>query len=385
MSRIVLEHIDKYYGDSHVLRDINLTIEDGDFMTLLGPSGCGKTTTLRVISGLEKPQNGTMTIDGVKMIDAPNAFFEEPSKRGLNLVFQSYALWPHMTVYQNIAFGLKIKKLSKEEIDKRVMDSLRTLRIEQYKDRYPNELSGGQQQRVAIARAIASNPKLLLLDEPLSNLDARLRIDMRVELKRLHMETGTTIIYVTHDQLEAMTMSTKVALFRAGEIAQIATPQELYTNPVDMETADFIGSPRINMIDGKGFYDGNTLKVTGVLGTFTFEKESIKPGEEIPQGKEFDCVLGIRPELVHITAKDPKSPEFIEAAVYASQPAGAETIVTLETNGTQYLALQVDLRKYDMNQKVWVTMDPKRLNVFNKQTGRLIRYAEARDKNETED
>ena len=385
MSRIVLEHIDKYYGDSHVLRDINLTIEDGDFMTLLGPSGCGKTTTLRVISGLEKPQNGTMTIDGVKMIDAPNAFFEEPSKRGLNLVFQSYALWPHMTVYQNIAFGLKIKKLSKEEIDKRVIDSLRTLRIEQYKDRYPNELSGGQQQRVAIARAIASNPKLLLLDEPLSNLDARLRIDMRVELKRLHMETGTTIIYVTHDQLEAMTMSTKVALFRAGEIAQIATPQELYTNPVDMETADFIGSPRINMIDGKGFYDGNTLKVTGVLGTFTFEKESIKPGEEIPQGKEFDCVLGIRPELVHITAKDPKSPEFIEAAVYASQPAGAETIVTLETNGTQYLALQVDLRKYDMNQKVWVTMDPKRLNVFNKQTGRLIRYAEARDKNETED
>ena len=164
MSKIVLEHIDKYYGDNRVLKDINLTIEDGDFMTLLGPSGCGKTTTLRVISGLEKPQNGTMTIDGVTMIDAPNAFYEEPSKRGLNLVFQSYALWPHMTVYQNIAFGLKIKKLSKAEIDKRVMDSLRTLRIDQYKDRYPNELSGGQQQRVAIARAIASNPKLLLLD-----------------------------------------------------------------------------------------------------------------------------------------------------------------------------------------------------------------------------
>ena len=144
MSKIVLEHIDKYYGVNHVLNDINLTIEDGDFMTLLGPSGCGKTTTLRVISGLEKPQNGTMTIDGVMMIDAANSFFEEPSKRGLNLVFQSYALWPHMTVYQNIAFGLKIKKLSKEEIDKRVMDSLKTLRIEQYKDRYPNELSGGQ-------------------------------------------------------------------------------------------------------------------------------------------------------------------------------------------------------------------------------------------------
>ena len=385
MSKIVLEHIDKYYGENHVLNDINLTIEDGDFMTLLGPSGCGKTTTLRVISGLEKPQNGTMTIDGVKMIDAANAFFEEPSKRGLNLVFQSYALWPHMTVYQNIAFGLKIKKLSKEEIEKRVMDSLKTLRIEQYRDRYPNELSGGQQQRVAIARAIASNPKLLLLDEPLSNLDARLRIDMRVELKRLHMETGTTIIYVTHDQLEAMTMSTKVALFRAGEIAQIATPQELYTNPIDMETADFIGSPRINMIDGKGFYDGKTLKVSSVLGEYSFDKATLKLEEKIPQGNEFDCVLGIRPELINIHTKKPSDGTGIESVVYASQPAGAETIVTLDTNGTQYLSLLVDLRKYDMNQKVWVSFDPKRVNLFNKETQRLIRYAEAREKSENGD
>ena len=385
MSKIVLEHIDKYYGENHVLNDINLTIEDGDFMTLLGPSGCGKTTTLRVISGLDKPQNGTMTIDGVKMIDAANAFFEEPSKRGLNLVFQSYALWPHMTVYQNIAFGLKIKKLSKEEIEKRVMDSLKTLRIEQYRDRYPNELSGGQQQRVAIARAIASNPKLLLLDEPLSNLDARLRIDMRVELKRLHMETGTTIIYVTHDQLEAMTMSTKVALFRAGEIAQIATPQELYTNPIDIETADFIGSPRINMIDGKGFYDGKTLKVSSVLGEYSFDKATLKLEEKIPQGNEFDCVLGIRPELINIHTKKPSDGTGIESVVYASPPAGAETIVTLDTNGTQYLSLLVDLRKYDMNQKVWVSFDPKRVNLFNKETQRLIRYAEAREKSENGD
>ena len=385
MSKIVLEHIDKYYGDNRVLKDINLTIEDGDFMTLLGPSGCGKTTTLRVISGLEKPQNGTMTIDGVTMIDAPNAFYEEPSKRGLNLVFQSYALWPHMTVYQNIAFGLKIKKLSKAEIDKRVMDSLRTLRIDQYKDRYPNELSGGQQQRVAIARAIASNPKLLLLDEPLSNLDARLRIDMRVELKRLHQETGTTIVYVTHDQLEAMTMSTKVALFRAGEIAQVATPLELYTNPVDMETADFVGSPRINLIDGKAFYDGNTLKVTSILGAYNFEKSTLKPEEEIPQNKEFDCVLGVRPELIGINTKTPAGENVIEASVYATQPAGPETILSLDVQGTIFSALQVDLRRYEPNQKVWVSLDPKRINVFNKATQRLIRYAEAREKTEGED
>ncbi len=159
MSRIELKHIDKFYGSNHVLRDINLTIEDGDFMTLLGPSGCGKTTTLRVVSGLEKPQNGTMTIDGVEMINADDAYYAEPSKRGLNLVFQSYALWPHMTVYDNIAFGLKIQKMSKAEIDRRVMDSLRMMRIDMYKDRYPAELSGGQQQRVAIARAVASEPQ----------------------------------------------------------------------------------------------------------------------------------------------------------------------------------------------------------------------------------
>lgn len=378
MSRIILDHIDKFYGSNHVLRDINLTIEDGDFMTLLGPSGCGKTTTLRVISGLEKPQNGTMTIDGRMVIDAANAFYEEPSKRGLNLVFQSYALWPHMTVYQNISFGLKIKKLSREEIDKRVMDSLRTMRIDQYKDRYPNELSGGQQQRVAIARAIASNPKLLLLDEPLSNLDARLRIDMRVELKRLHRETGSTIVYVTHDQVEAMTMSTKVALFKAGEISQVATPLEIYTNPIDMETADFVGSPRINLIDGQGSFDGTGLTVTSPLGRFTFEKTTMRLEEEIPGAREFGVAIGIRPEVIQICTERPDGANYIEAEVYASQPSGSETIVTLEANGVQLNALQVDLWNYEMNQKVWFTVEPRRLNVFNKETQRLIRYAEAR-------
>ena len=292
MSKIVLSHIDKFYGENHVLRDINLTIEDGDFMTLLGPSGCGKTTTLRVVSGLEKPQHGTMTIDDKPIIDADAAFYEAPSKRGLNLVFQSYALWPHMTVFQNVAFGLKIKKMKKAEIEETVMRALKTMRIEEYRDRYPNELSGGQQQRVAIARAIASSPKLLLLDEPLSNLDARLRIDMRAELKRLHKETGTTIIYVTHDQVEALTMSTKIALFKEGEISQIDTPLGLYTNPIDLQAADFIGNPRINFIDAKGVYNGDTLSVTSEFGTYVFAHETLKLDEESPEGEEFECVLG---------------------------------------------------------------------------------------------
>ena len=378
MSKIQLSHIDKFYGENHVLRDVNLTIEDGDFMTLLGPSGCGKTTTLRVISGLEKAQHGTMTIDDRMIIDADKAFFEAPSKRGLNLVFQSYALWPHMTVFENVAFGLKIKKMKKEEIEETVMRSLATMRIAEYRDRYPNELSGGQQQRVAIARAIASSPKLLLLDEPLSNLDARLRIDMRAELKRLHKETGTTIIYVTHDQVEALTMSTRIALFKAGEISQVATPLEIYTNPIDLEAADFIGNPRINFIDAKAFFDGEKLSVKSPVGDYDFGKDKMKLDEEIPTGREFDVVMGLRPELVDIYTDDPNHKNTITAEVYASQPAGSESLVTLTVNGIDFLAKQIGLVEYDMNQKVYVVMHPSRMNVYNKETGRLIKFAKVK-------
>ena len=198
MSRIELKHIDKFYGDNHVLRDINLVIEDGDFMTLLGPSGCGKTTTLRVVSGLERPQGGVMTIDGEEIINADLAYYAEPSKRGLNLVFQSYALWPHMTVRENIAFGLKIQKLPRAEVEKRVKDSLRMMRIEEYIDRYPNELSGGQQQRVAIARALVGNPSILLADEPTGALDQKTGKQVMALFRELN-EEGRTVIMITHD------------------------------------------------------------------------------------------------------------------------------------------------------------------------------------------
>ncbi len=372
MSRIELKHIDKFYGSNHVLRDINLVIEDGDFMTLLGPSGCGKTTTLRVVSGLEKPQNGYMTIDGREVINCDDAFYEEPSKRGLNLVFQSYALWPHMTVYDNIAFGLKIKKMSKADIDKAVSDSLRMLRIEQFSDRYPNELSGGQQQRVAIARAIASKPKLLLLDEPLSNLDAKLRIDMRSELKRLHLEMGTTIIYVTHDQVEALTMSTKIALFKEGVLNQVATPMEIYMNPIDLTAADFIGNPRINLLEGKASYDGRTLSAFCGLGDYKFSGDLVSKTEEIPHG-DFECVFAMRPEQIEIHTKPGAG--TIEAEVYASQPAGSETLITLRVGGHEFIAKQLGIQDYKMNQKVFITVDPDILNVYNKKTERLIKLA----------
>ncbi|HWQ59009.1 MAG TPA: ABC transporter ATP-binding protein [Clostridia bacterium] len=377
MSKIVLEHIDKFYGDNHVLRDINLTIDDGDFMTLLGPSGCGKTTTLRVISGLEKPQNGKMFMDGKPMIDADTAFYEMPSKRALNLVFQSYALWPHMTAFENVAFGLKIKKLPKHEVEEKVMAALKVMRIEEYRDRYPNELSGGQQQRVAIARAIATSPKLLLLDEPLSNLDARLRIDMRAELKRLHRETGTTIIYVTHDQVEALTMSTKIALFKEGIISQVDTPLGIYTNPVDLDAADFIGNPRINFVNGRATFDGETLRVRSDLGEYSFPKADMKQGEECPRNEEFDCVLGVRPEMIEIHKERSSHPYAVDASVYASQPAGSETLVTLTVGKAEFLAIQLGLAEYEMNQKVYAVLHPERMNVYNKATGRLIKYAAA--------
>ena len=371
MSRIELKHIDKFYGDNHVLRDINLVIEDGDFMTLLGPSGCGKTTTLRVVSGLEKPQNGVMTIDGVEMINADLAYYAEPSKRGLNLVFQSYALWPHMTVKENIAFGLKIQKLPKEEIERRIHEALRMMRIEEYIDRYPNELSGGQQQRVAIARAVASNPKLLLLDEPLSNLDARLRVDMRSELQRIHKELGTTIIYVTHDQVEALTMSTKIALFKAGELSQVAPPMELYMNPIDLQAADFIGNPRINFLEGKAVYEDGKLRVRSELESYVFDKADMTD-EEVPQG-EFDCVIAIRPEQIQIFEEPGE--DRIPVQVYANQPAGSETLVSLRAGKSDFLSKQIGLAHYELDQTVFVSVAPEKINVYNAQTTRLIKRA----------
>ena len=380
MSKIELQHIDKFYGDNHVLKDVNLTIEDGDFMTLLGPSGCGKTTTLRVVSGLEHPQNGKLLINGETMIDTAVDYYAEPSKRGLNLVFQSYALWPHMTVFENVAFGLRIKKMSGDEIHRRVMNSLERMRIGEFAKRYPNELSGGQQQRVAIARAIASSPSLLLLDEPLSNLDAKLRVDMRAELKRLHNELGTTIIYVTHDQVEALTMSTRIALFERGLLSQVDTPMALYMNPNNLQNADFIGNPRINFLKGTARLEGGILTCHCSLGTFQYEREDLTDAP-VPSG-EFPCVFGIRPEQVKILAEKTED-ACCEAVVYAGQPAGSETLVTIRVRDgkeeqapeDELLLKQIGIVEYDINQKIWLKFKANRFNVYDQASGKLIKLA----------
>ena len=373
MSKIELKHIDKFYGKNHILKDVNLTIEDGDFMTLLGPSGCGKTTTLRVVSGLEKPQNGTIHMDGKEIVNAAEAYFAPPSERDLNLVFQSYALWPHMTVRENIAFGLNIQKLPKDEVDRRIKDALGRMQIGQYVDRYPSELSGGQQQRVAIARAIASEPHLLLMDEPLSNLDAKLRVDMRSELKRLHTETGTTMIYVTHDQVEALTMSTKIAIFREGIIIQVAHPLELYNKPANLYVADFIGNPRINFVDGKAEVSASGLTVNSVLGRMTFPADHLKD-ENMPQEASFDAVLGIRPEQIAIYPSR-QSPSDIEAHIYTSMPAGSETLVTVKVGGVSMVIKALGITHYNPDQVVYLSIDTTKINAFDKKTENLIKYS----------
>ena len=369
MSKIELTHIDKYYGKNHVLKDLNLTIEDGDFMTLLGPSGCGKTTTLRVVSGLEKPQNGIILMDGKEIVNAAEASFAPPSKRNLNLVFQSYALWPHMTVFDNVAFGLRIRKENSETIAKKVASALDRMQIGEFAKRYPTELSGGQQQRVAIARAIVSEPRLLLLDEPLSNLDAKLRVDMRAELKRLHHETGTTIIYVTHDQVEALTMSTRIALYRKGELVQVAPPLELYDNPVNLYTADFIGNPSINFVKGTAQVEAGGMRVDSPqLG---FERGDMT--EAAPQSGSVDVTIGVRPEQLSIS-RQADDAHWVEGHVYSGMPAGSETLVSVRVGDTMLTVKELGSTHYASDEPVYLGFNPKKVNVFETQSENLIKY-----------
>ncbi len=370
MSRIELKNVDKFYGSNHVLKNLNLTIEDGEFMTLLGPSGCGKTTTLRVLSGLENPQHGVILMDGEEVVNADDLFFMPPSKRGLNLVFQSYALWPHMTVFENVAFGLSLKKMPKDEIKKRVQDALERMQIGEFAQRYPSELSGGQQQRVAIARAIVSEPKLLLLDEPLSNLDAKLRMDMRTEIKRLHKELGTTVVYVTHDQTEALTMSTRIAIFFHGILEQVDTPIHIYTNPISLKVADFIGNPKTNFVDAVAEVKDGRLFVESPIGNFDFNSKYFTD-EKMPDGKFF-VVLGVRPEQI-VLHNDNSG--HAEGHIYSVQPSGSETLVQVKVNNTVLLVKEIGLKRYQDDQKVSLTVHTHLMTVYNKETGRLIKYA----------
>ena len=360
MSDIVLKNITKRFGKSVAVDNLNLTIADGDFITLLGPSGCGKTTTLRMIAGLETPTEGEIWIDGKCVFSAEKGINVAPSKRDVGFLFQNYALWPHMTVYQNISFGLENMKWPKDRIRKKVDELLKMLKIEEFEKRYPSELSGGQQQRVAIARTLATEPKVLFMDEPLSNLDAKLRMDMRTELKRLHLETRSTFVYVTHDQLEAMTLSTKICLMKKGLLQQYAPPLTVYHSPANMFTADFVGNPSINLIEGVGSninLDEIKIQVGDLNMLFCPESNSVS------LSGNHKIVLGIRPEYVNIEADS-----ALQASIYSTLPSGMDTIVKIQLGDLILTSVVFQGKDFTVGETVGVEFTGERCVLFDAET-----------------
>lgn len=363
MPEIILKNVRKQFGDKFVaVENLNMVIEDRSFITLLGPSGCGKTTTLRMIAGLETPTSGQIIIDGETVFDAEKGINVPPDKRDVGFLFQNYALWPHMTVYKNIAFGLENLKWPKDKIAERVKELLVMLKIEQFAERYPSELSGGQQQRVAIARTLAPKPRVLFMDEPLSNLDAKLRGEMRTELKRLHVDTNSTFIYVTHDQLEAMTLSTKVCLMEAGKLRQFAPPLEIYQRPENIFVADFMGNPTMNFLDAEMTQcEQNTAKLSfcGIQAKYTAEAS-------LPATVK-DVVIGIRPEHIGIMEDGQ-----VKASIYTTLPTGMETTVKVMLGGQILSAVVFGGVDYAVDQQIAISFLDSQILLFNKATGDRI-------------
>lgn len=360
MHRIELKHVSKNFGKVKAVDDLSFVIEPSTFVTLLGPSGCGKTTVLRMIAGLEEPDAGDILIDGKTVSSYDQAIFVPPAERGLGLVFQSYALWPHMTVFQNVAFGLELAKQAKPEIKERVGTILQDLQIGDMGERYPQEMSGGQQQRVALARMLAPQPGIFLLDEPLSNLDARLRVDMRAELKRLHRDTRATTVYVTHDQLEALTMSTHIAVMKLGKLQQYACPAEVYRTPSNLFTADFIGSPKINLLDAQAVFNNGMAR----LKCDSFEID------DVPTRAMGPVVAAIRPEDIRISLE--KIPNAAEFKTYSVLPAGSESVISARREKSTLIIRETRDLNIEMDCPVWLTFDAKKINLYDKESGNLI-------------
>jgi len=362
MPEIILKNVTKRFGKFVAVDNLNLTIPSRSFITLLGPSGCGKTTTLRMIAGLETPTEGEILIDGVTVFSSDKGINLPPNKRDIGFLFQNYALWPHMTVYQNIAFGLENLKWDKKKIRKRVDELLAMLKIEEFEKRYPSELSGGQQQRVAIARTLAPNPTVLFMDEPLSNLDAKLRTEMRTELKRLHIDTDSTFVYVTHDQLEAMTLSTKVCLMEKGVLQQYAAPLEMYLRPANLFVADFMGSPTMNFLKGKARKISDTACEVSFCGhqrVFTSEKAL----GEIPE----DVTLGVRPEFIGLCEESD-----VKATVYSTLPSGMETTVKLRLGGEILTSVVFGSVDFPVDTQVSLEFKGKDILLYDSTNGALI-------------
>ena len=369
MASISCQHIYKIYpgATAPAVTDFNLEIQDKEFIIFVGPSGCGKSTTLRMIAGLEEISKGEMYIGGRLINDVP------PKDRDIAMVFQSYALYPHMTVYKNIAFGLELRKTPKDEIDKRVHEAAKILEIEHLLDRKPKALSGGQRQRVALGRAMVRNPAVFLLDEPLSNLDAKLRTSMRTEIIKLHKKLATTFIYVTHDQTEAMTMGDRIVVMKDGIIQQVDTPQNLYDMPCNMFVAGFIGSPQMNFLDGTLIKKGELYGVDLGGDVIPLPKEKTADGKlDAYVGKKIK--MGVRPEDID------DEPEFmakhadcqLDAQVDVSEMMGAEIYLYLEYKGNKMTARVAPTSKARNGDTVRVAFDPHKVHLFDIETEQTI-------------
>ncbi len=372
MAKVTLKNVYKIYpsekGDVVAVHDFNLEIQDREFVVFVGPSGCGKSTTLRMIAGLEEISKGDVYIGDRRVNDVP------PKDRDIAMVFQNYALYPHMTVRDNLAFGLKLRKYPKAEIDKRVEDAAAILGITQYLDRKPKALSGGQRQRVAVGRAIVRNPKVFLFDEPLSNLDAKMRVQMRTEITKLHQRLQATMIYVTHDQVEAMTMGDRIVVMKDGVVQQTAPPMEIYNEPANLFVATFVGSPQMNLLKGTLIETGGgpLFKETGGVVEVPLQHHN---GARQYVGKE--VVLGIRPEQVHLleSQESPCAPHLapFEAVVDVVEPMGAETHLYATTGANTVICRsEKQIDHSVMNQCLRFAINTQKVHLFDPETTKRI-------------
>ena len=360
MPRVELRNLTKAFGDSVVVDDLSLTIEDGEFVVLLGPSGCGKSTTLRMLAGLEAATSGDILIGNERINEVPT------QRRDLAMVFQNYALYPHMTVAENIAYPLRIRRLSREQIATRVRRATSLLEIGTLLNRKPRDLSGGERQRVALARAIVREPRAYLMDEPLSNLDARLRVQMRGELKHLQNKLGTTTIYVTHDQAEAMTLAHRVAVLRSGRLQQFDMPLNIYNRPANRFVAEFVGSPAMNVIEGR--VDPQALVFTANALRLPLD-ESQLPGDGKVKALG-EVLLGIRPEHVSVSAVQRDG--WLPASVYVTELMGSETFVFLTLNEKRIIARAPADFRAEVGSNAWIAIEASKAHFFHPTTGERL-------------
>ncbi|MEO7413595.1 MAG: sn-glycerol-3-phosphate ABC transporter ATP-binding protein UgpC [Opitutaceae bacterium] len=375
MAKVVIDRLVKVYPEKsgagvRAVNEISLTVEDREFMVLVGPSGCGKSTTLRMIAGLEEISSGTISIDG-KVVNQVL-----PKDRDIAMVFQNYALYPHMSVYENLAFGLKLRKFPKKEIEARVREAAAMLGLEALLDRRPKALSGGQRQRVAVGRAIVRKPKVFLFDEPLSNLDAKMRVSTRTEISKLHARLGATMIYVTHDQVEAMTMGDRICVMKDGNIMQVAAPLALYNHPANLFVASFIGSPAMNLFKGTikrvanhlTFVETNAKSAPLTLVLNDRLSASAAPYVDKP------VVFGVRPEDVQdaLSVTQPDPARTAEVTVEVSEPMGAETYLYLDTGATSFIARVRPTDRFESNQKIRVTFSLENAHLFDAGTEQVL-------------